>query len=184
MNMIASSGQLRAGYIRWALLLVPGIILLGMLSGQFAGSGEGNPWFDALEKPAIYPPPALFGLVWTLLYGLMGFALALVLTARGAPGRGAAVIAFIVQLLLNLAWPPVFFAQHQITGALILIIALDLVVLLTFVLFWRVRKVAAFLLLPYLIWLGFATYLNWEFLKANPELDGKEVSGAIQRYEF
>jgi len=184
MNMIASSGQLKAGYIRWALLLVPGIILLGMLSGQFAGSGEGNPWFDALEKPAIYPPPALFGLAWAILYALMGFALALVITAVGAPGRGAAIIAFVVQLALNLAWSPVFFAQHQITGALMVIVALDLVVLLTLVLFWKVRRVAAILLLPYVLWLGFATYLNWEFLKANPQLDGKEVSGAIQRYEF
>lgn len=184
MNMIASSGQLRAGYVRWALVLVPGIILIGMLAGQFAGNGEGNAWFDALAKPAAYPPPALFGLAWTILYGLMGFALALVITAAGARGRGIAVSFFIIQLLLNLAWSPVFFGMHRISWALVLIVVLDLVVLLTIVFFWRVRKLAAVLMLPYLAWLAFATYLNWQFLEANRAFDGVEVSGAVQRYEF
>jgi len=184
MNMIASTGQLRAGYIRWALLLVPGIILLGMLAGQFAGSGEGSPWFDALEKPTVFPGIALFELAWTIIYGLMGFALALVVTAVGAPLRGAAVFAFVVQLLLSLAWSQVFFGEHQIFGSFVLIVLLDFAALVTVGLFWRVRRLAAVLLLPFLAWLGFVTYLNWEILVANPELDGQEVSGAVQRYEF
>ena len=184
MNMIASSGQLRASYIRWALFLVPAIVLLGILSGQFADSGPGNPWFAALTKPSIYPPPAMFGIVWTVLYALMGFALAMVITARGARGRGAAVIAFVVQLALNLAWSPVFFAAHQLTWALVLLCAIDFAVIVTIVLFWRVRAFAAILLLPYLAWILFATYLNYEFRASNPALDGVNVSGAVQRYEF
>jgi len=184
MNMIASTGQLRAGYIRWALVLVPGIILLGMLAGQLGGSATGNPWFASLVKPAVYPPAAVFPLAWTILYGLMGFALAVVITAVGAPGRKPAIIAFLVQLALNLAWSPLFFGQHQITAALFLIVILDVMVILTIVLFWRVRKLAAILLLPYIAWLLFASYLNWAFLQANPGMDGVEVSGAIQRYEF
>jgi benzodiazapine receptor len=181
MSELASTGQLRAGVLRWALFLVPGIVLLGFLSGQLAQSGPGNPWFDSLTKPSLYPPPAAFGIVWTILYVLMGIALAIVASARGALGRGAAIAAFAVQLALNLAWSPLFFAAHQITAALWLLIAIDVAVVVTIVLFRRVRPVAAMLLLPYLAWILFATALNWQFLEANPDADGREVSGAVTR---
>ncbi|RYZ61917.1 MAG: tryptophan-rich sensory protein, partial [Proteobacteria bacterium] len=115
---------LRASYIRWALFLVPAIVLLGVLSGQLAGSGADNPWFAALEKPALYPPGWTFGVVWTVLYALMGLALAMILAARGARGRGLATAVFVVQLVLNLAWSPLFFALHQLDGAFYLILAI------------------------------------------------------------
>lgn len=184
MNTIASSDQLRGTFIRWSLLLVPSFILLGLLSGQLSGSGADNPWFEALVKPTIYPPPATFGLVWTILYALMGFALASVASARGARGRLAAVIAFFVQFVLNLAWSPVFFGGHLITGGLILIAVLDVAVVITILLFWRVRQVAAMLLLPYLVWIAFATFLNWQFLEENPFMDGQDYSGAAARIEL
>ena len=76
MNYLASSGQLRASLLRWSLFTVPLVVALGFLSGQAAGSGPGNPWFLDLVKPAIYPPPAAFGIVWSILYVMMGFALA------------------------------------------------------------------------------------------------------------
>ena len=74
MNEIASPGQLRLAYLRWSLLTVPAIVLLGFLSGRLANSGYGNRWFDALEKPALMPPGWLFGVAWTILYILMGLA--------------------------------------------------------------------------------------------------------------
>jgi translocator protein len=184
MNRLASPAQLRASVIRWALFLVPSVVLLGFLSGQFAGSGPDNPWFAALDKPAIYPPPAAFGIVWSVLYALMGFALALVCAAWGARYRLPAIMAFVLQLALNLAWTPVFFAAHEITLALMVLGALDLAVLLTLVLFWKVRRVAGLLLLPYLAWVLFATALNWQFLQLNPGADGAEVSNAVQRIEL
>jgi len=184
MTELASSGQLRAGFVRWALVTVPGIVLLGFISGMMAGSGPGNAWFDSLVKPSLYPPPQVFGIVWTVLYILMGVAFAMVLSARGAWWRGRAAIAFLFQLALNLAWTPVFFAQHQITAALVLIVVLDLAVILTIWLFRRVRPVAAWLMLPYLAWILFATALNWQFLRANPQADGQQVSGAAQRIEL
>lgn len=184
MSELASAGQLRASLLRWVLVLVPGILLLGFLSGMAANSGPTNPWFASLVKPAIYPPPQAFGIVWSILYVLMGVALAMVITARGARGRGIAIAAFIVQLALNLAWSPLFFGAHQITLALYLILAIDVAVLVTIVLFWRVRPRAALLLVPYLAWVLFATVLNWEFRVANPGADGREVSGAVQRFEL
>lgn len=184
MSELASSGQLRASLLRWVLVLVPGIVLLGFLSGTAANSGPGNPWFAALVKPDIYPPPQAFGIVWTILYVLMGVALAMVVTARGAPGRRIAIVAFCIQLALNLAWSPLFFGAHRIVWALYLIIAIDVAVLITIILFWRVRPVAAALLLPYLAWVMFATVLNWEFNIANPGADGQDVSGAVTRIEL
>ena len=184
MNRLASPAQLRASVIRWALFLVPAVVLLGFLSGQYAGSSADNPWFAALDKPAIYPPPVTFAIVWTVLYALMGFALALVCAAWGARLRLPAILAFVLQLLLNLAWSPVFFAEHEIRLALLILAALNIAVLLTVVLFWKVRRAAGLLLLPYLAWILFATVLNWQFLVLNPAADGAEVSNAVQRIEL
>jgi tryptophan-rich sensory protein len=177
-------GQLRGSLLRWALVFVPVVLLLGMLSGQLAGGSDGNPWFTALVKPALYPSPMVFALVWTALYILMGFALAMVASARGAEWRMAALAVFGLQLALNLAWSPLFFGGHQIVAALALLVVLDIAVIATIVLFRMVRPVAALLLLPYLAWILFATLLNWQFHVANPDADGRAVSGAVQRIQL
>ena len=183
MNRLTSPAQRRASVLRWALFLIPAVVLLGFLSGQVGGDAS-SPWFQSLAKPAIFPPPVTFGIVWTILYVLMGLAFALVCAAWGARFRTLAIVAFIVQLALNLAWSPVFFGAHQITAALYLLAAIDLAVIVTAVLFYRVRRLAGWLLLPYLAWVLFATVLNWEFLQLNPEADGRDVSGSILRIEL
>ncbi len=184
MNQLASPGQLRASFLRWALVLVPLVILLGFVSGRVSVSGEENPWFAGLVKPGIYPPAIAFPLVWTALYVLMGLAAAMVASARGASGRGLALAAFFVQLLVNLAWSPVFFGLHDMTAGLGVIIALDLLVLVTIALFWRVRHQAALMLLPYLAWVCFATVLNWQFLQLNPAADGMPSGNAVTRVQL
>lgn len=171
MNEIASPGQLRLAYLRWSLLTVPAIVLLGFLSGRLANSGYGNRWFDALEKPALMPPGWLFGVAWTILYILMGLALAIVLHARGAKGRGPAIVLFLVQLVMNLAWSPLFFRAHQVGSGLMLILALIVIVAITIWLFARIRRVAGLLLLPYLAWLAFASFLNYEIGRLNPDAE-------------
>jgi benzodiazapine receptor len=173
MAEVASSRQLRTAYMRWALICVPGIVLLGMISGRIANSGYGNPWFDALSKPALMPPGWAFGVAWSILYVLMGLALALILNARGAKGRGVAITLFLIQLGLNLAWSPVFFAMHKIMLAFGLIVAILLWAGATTVAFWKIRPVAGALMLPYLAWLLFAATLNWQIHKLNPR--GVEV---------
>lgn len=184
MNQLASSGQLRASFLRWALVLVPAVLLLGFVSAGLGNSGPGNPWFAALEKPPLYPPPATFGIVWTILYVMMGLAIALIGAARGARGRTAAFAIFAVQLLFNLAWSPMFFGLHEISKALYLLFVLDVAVLATVVLFWRVRPQAGLLLVPYLAWVLFATVLNWQFLAANPDADGMPTGNAVTRVQL
>lgn len=174
MNRLASREQLRASFLRWALVCIPACLLLGFLSGSLAQSGPGNPWFDGLAKPAIYPPPATFGIVWGILYAMMGLALALVGTAWGARGRGLAIVLFVIQFAVNLAWSPVFFGARQITGGLIVIAVLDVLAIATTILFWRIRRSAGLLMLPYLAWILFATVLNWQILELNPGADGAE----------
>lgn len=183
MNRLASRGQLRASLLRWSLLCIPGVMLLGFLSGAVGGDAS-SPWFQALEKPGIYPPPATFGIVWSVLYALIGFALALVASAWGARGRGAALIAFAVQLVLNLVWSPLFFGAHQITAAFYLLLVLDVAAIVAAVLMWRVRWQAGALMVPYIAWILFATALNYQFMTLNPDADGARDSGATQRIEF
>jgi benzodiazapine receptor len=184
MNQLASSGQLRASFLRWALVCVPLVMLLGFVSGTVAQSGPDNPWFAALAKPGIYPPPIAFPIVWSVLYLMMGLALAMVCAAPGGPARGIAIAAFVVQLLLNLAWTPVFFGLHEMTRGLVIIAALDVAVAITVVLFWRVRNAAGLLLLPYLAWILFATALNWQFLALNPQADGMPTGNAVTRMQL
>jgi tryptophan-rich sensory protein len=184
MSELASMGQLRGSLMRWALFMVPGVLLLGLLSARLSGSGVNDAWFAGLTKPTFYPPPVVFALVWIVLYLLMGLALAMVAAARGASSRTAALAAFGVQLALNLAWSPLFFGGHRIVAALVLILVLDLAVIATIVLFQRVRPVAALLLLPYLAWILFASLLTWQFHVANPHADGKESSGAVTRIQI
>ena len=179
MNEIASQGQLRLAYLRWALVTVPAIVFLGFLSGRLANSGYGNRWFDALDKPALMPPGWAFGAAWTILYVLMALAFAIVLHARGARGRGVAIGLFLLQLAMNLAWSPLFFRAHQVGAALGLILVLALLVALTTALFWRIRPFAGALMLPYLVWLVFASYLNYEVGRLNPDAH-RLVAPALQ----
>jgi tryptophan-rich sensory protein len=184
MNRLASPSQLRASLIRWAVFLVPLMLLLGYGSGMVAGSSDQNGWFTLLEKPAIYPPPAAFGIVWSILYVLMGLAFAGICSSWGSRGRGLAITVFVVQFVLNLAWSPVFFAMHQIDSAFGLIVVMDVLVAICVVLFWRIRRWAGILLLPYLAWILFATVLNWQFWQMNPEAGEVQAPSASQRIEL
>lgn len=176
MTQIASRAQLRMAYLRYALVAVPLILMLGTLSGVASGSGSANPWFAALAKPAFMPPPWAFPLAWTILYILLGLALALILHARGARGRPLALGLFAAQLVLNYAWSPVFFAWHRIGSALLIIALMLALAAASAWLFWRIRRTAGLLMLPYLAWLAFAALLNQQIGALNP--DGGRVAPA------
>lgn len=184
MQQLASNAQLRATIARWSLFTVPLCLGLGLLSAKLSGSVPDNPWFASLDKPALYPPPIVFPIVWSVLYVLMGLSLALIAAARGARGRLPVVAAFVVQLALNLAWSPVFFVEHRITLALGIIVALIVVLAVTIVLAWRVRRMAGALLFPYMLWVCFASMINLQILQLNPYADGADGSGVAARVQL
>jgi tryptophan-rich sensory protein len=171
MTGLASRSQHRMSFLRYALVTVPLILLLGTISGRAANSGYGNGWFDALAKPDLMPPGWMFGVAWTLLYICLGLALALILHARGARGRGLAVGIFIAQLVLNFAWSPIFFAAHEVGLAFIVIVLMIVLSAIAALLFARIRRAAGLLMVPYLAWLFFAAFLNWQIGQLNPDAD-------------
>lgn len=182
MNVLASQSQLRASFVRWALFLVPLVLLIGFAAGQLGGPD--TVWFAGLEKPAIYPPPTAFGIVWTILFVLIGCALALVASAWGAAGRRIALIAFALHFIGTQSWTAVFFGmQDMVTGLMVLgfgVVSL----LVALALIWRVRRMAGLLLLPYLAWLCFASALNYQFIAANPDGGARGASGVETRVEL
>ena len=180
MSELASRTQLRMTFLRWALFIVPLIVLLGFMSGQLAVSGEENRWFQMLEKPDAQPPGWLFGVAWTILYAMMGVALTLIICARGARLRALAILLFVVQLGLNLFWSPFFFGMHQVTYAFYLLLLIFLTATATTLIFGRIRALAAWLMVPYLAWLCFAAILNKQIDELNPDAETMQAPRSSQ----
>jgi translocator protein len=137
----------------------------GLVGVPFTRSAQS--WYDELRKPSFAPPGAIFGPVWTLLYGLMGIAVWLVLRENESPERTQAISLYAGQLVLNATWTPIFFGARRPTLAFVEILALWIAVVATVVAFARVRRTAALLLLPYLAWSTFATVLNGAIARSN-----------------
>jgi translocator protein len=153
------------------------IVLVGFLAACFLVAGVSSTfsvaaiphWYAALNKPSFNPPNAIFGPVWTLLYALMAIAAWLVWKTPGKSAlRTAALRIFWLQLFLNFAWSWIFFRQHQLAGALLEIVVLWLAIVAATILFLRVAKLAAWLMLPYVAWVAFAAVLNFEIWRLNP----------------
>ena len=161
----------RKEWWRYALVTVPAIVLLGSASGWLSNSGYGNDWFDGLDKPFFMPPGWLFGVVWPLLYLLLGLAVAMVLAEPPSAARRKALSLFFVQLALNFAWSPLFFAAHLIGVALVTIFVMTAIAAMAAGQFWRIRSLAGALMAPYLLWLCFAAALNGAIDKLNPGAD-------------
>lgn len=133
-------------------------VLLGIASG-FSTLESIDNWYKYISKPSWNPPNWLFGPVWTVLYFLMGFALALIWHAD-KPGKKSAEGLFIIQFALNLTWSFIFFNMHLPGWAFAEIVVMLLFIILTVISFYRINKTAAYLLVPYLLWVSFATVLN------------------------
>ena len=158
----------RNDWWKLALVAVIAIELVGGLSGWLSNSGYGNDWFDALRKPSFMSPGAAFGLVWPILYALLGIALAMVLAEPPSPRRKTALMLFFIQLVLNFAWSPIFFAGHDIRLAKIIIFAMAAIAAAAAGQFLRIRRAAGLLMIPYLAWLVFAAMLNTAIEQLNP----------------
>ncbi len=146
--------------IYYILISVAICLLVGFLSG-FATQSSVNDWYLTLNKPFFNPPNWVFAPVWSALYILMGIAAGMV-WAKGYYHIWVktALYHFVFQLLLNALWSIVFFGLKSPLGALFIIIALNILLVFTFKWFKVVKAAAAYLLLPYIAWVAFASLLN------------------------
>jgi tryptophan-rich sensory protein len=125
-------------------------------------------WYASLTKPWWTPPNCIFPLVWSVLYAMMGVSLWL-LWDRSAdtPRRRTVITLFFVQLVLNAAWSPVFFGLHHARAALVIIVLLAAAIAATILAAWHTQRMAAWLLVPYLAWVVYATTLNAGIVASN-----------------
>jgi translocator protein len=142
-------------------------VIVGSVSGFFTVKGVGT-WYLTIQKPSWNPPSWIFGPVWTTLYVMMGIAFFLIWrSSAGTELKRTAILLFSFQLILNFFWSFIFFSQQQIGWALVEIIAMWFAILFTIFAFARINNVAAWLLVPYISWVSFATILNYTIWKLN-----------------
>lgn len=123
-------------------------------------------WYFSLTKPYLTPPAWIFAPVWSFLYLTIAFSFVLYFLKKDE-NKELGYLYFLVQMILNLIWTPVFFGTKNILLALIVIILMDVFIILTIKKFYEVRKFAGLILIPYLIWTLFATYLNFGYFILN-----------------
>lgn len=153
-----------AGLIGWLVV----VFIAGAL-GAIA-SVDAPAFYAQLAKPGWAPPAGVFAPVWTTLYALMGVAAWLVWRERESPGRKSALLVFMVQLAANALWSWLFFAWRQGGLAFLEVLVLLALIAATLVAFWRVRRLAAVLLVPYVGWVSFAAALTGSVWRSNPSL--------------
>ena len=146
-----------------------GVCLVAAAVGSLFTTPAIPTWYATLIKPALNPPSWVFGPVWTVLYILMGIALYLV-WIKGWNNKNVrvAMAIFSVQLILNVLWSYLFFELQSPFLALIEIVLLWIAILMTILAFYRVSVPAAVLLIPYILWVTFASYLNYGIYILNP----------------
>jgi len=154
------------GLVAW-LVLSYGASAVGAIASIQARS-----FYGQLTQPEWAPPGWLFGPVWTVLYALMAIAAWLVWRSGGFRAHRDALTLFLLQLALNALWSWLFFAWMLGAWAFFEIVLLWILIVATLVSFWRVRPVAGFLLVPYLLWVSFASALNYALWQLNPQILG------------
>jgi tryptophan-rich sensory protein len=141
------------------IVSVIGCELVGFLGTPFAISAIPT-WYASLNKPFFAPPNWIFGPVWTLLYFFMGIAIFLIWKQGWKKKNKSAIQFFLLQLVFNFIWSPIFFGLRAPLFGLIVIVAMWMLIVMTMKKFYPVSKLAFYLLVPYLFWVSFATILN------------------------
>jgi len=159
---ITSSAQSRRG-----ILALMGWLLLTFSASATAVFVSAGDWYAGLVKPSWNPPSWLFGPAWTVLYAMMAVAAWLVWREGGWRARKRALRLYLTQWALNALWTPIFFGMHRPGLAFAEIIVLDVALLATLAAFWRVKRLAGALLIPYALWVAFATVLNHTIWRLN-----------------
>ena len=161
MTTASRSSQL-LGLLAWLAVSFVAAAIGALASVQAAS------FYAQLDKPTWAPPAGIFGPVWSLLYALMGVAAWMVWRSPGP--RKQALTLFVVQLAANALWSWLFFGWHQGAAAAVEVLVLLALIAWTLAAFWRASRPAAWLLAPYLLWVGFASLLTWSVWQRNPSL--------------
>jgi translocator protein len=140
-------------------------LCLGGASG-FLTSGSIQSWYPTIVKPSWNPPNWIFGPVWSLLYIMMGTSFALMWHSKNTDKKKAYRL-FFIQFGLNLIWTPIFFGLYNIGLAFIVIVLMVICIILTIIEFNKIKPLAAYLLIPYVSWVSFATILNGTICSLN-----------------
>ena len=135
-------------------------ILLAFLPGIFGSFFSPGEWYGNLLKPSFTPPGWLFGPVWTLLYIMIGIAGYFVWTVKDHSLQKSAFIIYAIQLFFNGIWSWIFFGLHKIDLALLVILILWIFIIFNIFYFYKIKKLSGYLLIPYLLWVSFASILN------------------------
>jgi tryptophan-rich sensory protein len=149
-------------------------LIVSFMAAAIGGAAtiQAGPFYTQLLRPDWAPPPEIFGPVWTVLYALMGIAAWLVWRAGGFRAARAALTLFLVQLALNALWSWLFFGWQRGALAFADILLLWALIVATLISFWRVKPLAGALLVPYLLWVSFASALNYSVWQLNPQVLG------------
>jgi len=142
-------------------------VITGFASGSLTADSIQN-WYSTLNKPFFNPPNWIFAPVWTLLYVLLGIGAGMI-WHKGLSEKGVktALILFVAQFILNLFWSPIFFNLQAPTLALIIIVVLWFLIIITIMHFNTIDRTAGKLMIPYLLWVSFATILNGSIVYLN-----------------
>ena len=124
-------------------------------------------WYNTLNKPAFTPPSWVFAPAWTVLYLMIFLSFMIFIMTKTTQDKTLGVGLFLVQLILNFLWSPVFFYWKNITLSFVIIILLLGFLLMTIINFYKISKWSAILLIPYFLWICYATYLNYGFMMMN-----------------
>ena len=164
--MAPSKYRQTAGFIAWLA------ICFAAAGIGAAASVQAGPFYLSLMRPAWAPPASVFGPVWSILYALMAVAAWLVWREGGFRFARSALTLFLGQLMLNALWSWLFFAWHLGAMAFVDIVLLWISIVATLIAFWRIRPLAGLLLIPYLLWVSFATALSYSVWRLNPQVLG------------
>ncbi|MEI9851516.1 MAG: TspO/MBR family protein [Sphingomonas sp.] len=175
---------MRLAYLRWAVVTVPFILLVGFTSARLLPTGRENPWYARLVLPEDMPPEWAFPAAWAAIYVFLGLALAMIINARGSTLRGPAIVVFAVLMGGNFLWPLLFFGMQQIFWSMVLIGALGALGLVTLILFGRILGAAAVLVIPYIAWLGYAGFLLYQLDRLNPNAESMVPSRSTDQLQI
>ena len=150
------------------ILCVFSVVMIGSI-GAFFTTPVISTWYKTLNKPAFNPPNALFGPAWTILFILIGISLFFILESglKNKKMPGKAILIFTIQMILNVFWSISFFGLKSPLLGFIDILLLDAAVIYMIIEYYKIRKEAAYLLIPYALWILFATILNFSILILN-----------------